>query len=117
MTTQAIISLVKKGRVFIKIVCGCNGHRAEKLVKIIKYKQPEKIQYIYKIALENNFGCKQCLVVMDDKNVIFKGEEELGPLYREKFDDPLFNPRWKSGIADIVAVLKIDNPEWIEQIE
>ena len=115
MTTQAVISLVKKGHTFIKIVCGCDGYNAEKLVDIIKDKRPEKIQYIYKIALENNFGCKQCLVVMDDKNVIFKGEEELGPLYRETFDDPLFNPRWKIGIADIVTVLKIDNPEWIEQ--
>lgn len=117
MTTQAVISLVKKGHTFIKIVCGCDGYNAEKLVKIIKDTQPEKIQDIYKIALENKFGCRDCLVVMDDKNVVFKGDEELGPLYREKFDDPLFNPRWKSGIADIIAVLKIDNPEWIEQIE
>lgn len=115
MTTQAIISLMKKGRVFIKIICGCNGHRTEKFVDIIKDGQPEKIQDIYKIAIENNFGCRECLVVMDDKNVVFKGDEELGPLYREKFDDPLFNPRWNSGMADIISVLKIDNPEWTEQ--
>lgn len=113
MTTQAVISLVKKGHTFIKVVCGCNGNNSEKLVKIIKYVQPEKIQDIYKMALENKFGCKDCLVVMDDKNVIFKGEEELGPLYRETFNDPSFNPRWKNGIADIVTILKMENPEWI----
>lgn len=56
MTTQAIISLIKKGHVLIKMVCGCNGHHAEELVQIIKDIQPEKIQDIYKIALENNFG-------------------------------------------------------------
>lgn len=116
MTTQAIISLVKKGHVLIKIVCGCNGYNTEKLVKIIKDIRPEKIQYIYKIATENKLGCRECLVVMDDKNVVFKGEEELEPLYRETFNDPSFNPRWKCGKADIVTILKIDNPEWIEQV-
>jgi hypothetical protein len=107
---------VKKGHTVIKIVCGCNGYNAEKLVKIIKDIQPEKIQYIYKIALENRFGCRECLVVMDNENIVFKGgDEELGQLYRETFDNPSFNPRWNSGIADIVTILKIDNPEWIEQ--
>ena len=88
----------------------------EKLVKIIKYIQPEKIQDIYKMAIENRFGCRECLVVMDNKNVVFKGGDELGPLYRETFNDPSFNPRWKSGIADIVIILKMDNPEWVEQL-
>lgn len=117
MTTQAVISLVKKGHTFIKIVCGCNGYNAEKLVKIIKYIQPEKIQDIYKMAIKNKFGCRECLVVMDNENIVFKGgDEELGPLYRETFNDPSFNPRWKNGIADIVTILKIDNPEWVECI-
>lgn len=115
MATQAIISLMKKGRVSIKIVCGCNGYNVEKLIEIIKDIQPEKIQDIYKIALENKFGCRECLVVMDDKNVVFKGDGYVGPLYRETFNDPSFNPRWKSGIAEYVIILKIDNPEWIEQ--
>lgn len=52
MTTQAIISLVKKGHTFIKIICGCNGYNAEKLAKIIKDSRPDKIQDIYNIALE-----------------------------------------------------------------
>ena len=88
----------------------------EKLVKIIKYIQPEKIQDIYKMAIENRFGCRECLVVMDNKNVVFKGGDELDPLYRETFNDPSFNPRWKSGITDIVIILKMDNPEWVEQL-
>jgi hypothetical protein len=117
MTTQAVISLVKKDHTFIKIVCGCNGHNAEKLVKIIKDCQLEKIQNkikdIYKIALENKFGCRECLVVMDNENIVFKGHDELEPLYRETFDNPSFNPRWKSGMADSTTILKIDNPEWI----
>lgn len=113
MTTQAVISLVKKDRTFIKIVCGCNGYNAEKLVKIIEEKKLDKIRHIYKIALQNNIGCKECLVVMDDNDIIFKGSDCIAPLYRETFDNPSFNPRWKNGTAEYIIVLKIDNPEWV----
>lgn len=113
MATQAVVSLVRKSHTFIKAICGCDGYNAEKLAKIIKDNKFDNIKNIYKIALENKFGCRECLVVMDDKNVIFKGDENVGPLYRETFDNPSFNPRWKSGIADHVIILKIDNPEWV----
>jgi len=115
MTTQAIISLVRNGHTFIKIICGCEGYNSEKLVEIIKDSRPDNIQDIYKMDLENKFGCRECLVVMDDKKVIFNGDEPLDPLYRDTFDNPSFNPRWKLGIADSVTVLKIDNQEWIEE--
>ena len=114
MATQAIISLLKDGHTFIKIICGCEGYNAEKLVKNIKNGQPDNIKDIYIMALENGLGCVECLVVMNSEHIIFCGDENIGPLYRETFDDPSFNPRWKTGIADIVTILKIDNPEWIE---
>lgn len=112
MTTQAVISIVKNGRTFIKIVCGCDGYNTEKLVNIIEDKRLDKIQDIYSVALENKFGCKDCLVVMDDNDMIFKGDEEPSSLYRETFDNPSFNPRWKCGIADNVIILKAD--EWVK---
>ena len=70
MTTQAIISLVKTDHTFIKIICGCNGYNAEKLAKIIKDNQLDNIQDIYDMAIENKFGCRDCLVVMDDENIV-----------------------------------------------
>lgn len=115
MTTQAVISLVKKGHMFIKIICGCNGGHALKLVKIIKDNKLDNIQDIYNLALEYKFGCKDCLVVMNKDNIIFKGDEDIGPLYIETFDDPSFNPRWKNGTADYVFIIRIGNPEWIEE--
>jgi hypothetical protein len=114
MATQAVISLMKKGHTFIKIVCGCNGYNAEKLAKIIEDKRSYKIRPIYKMAIENNLGCKECLVVMDDNDIIFKGSDCIDPLYREMFDNPSFNPRQKNGAAEYIVVLKIDNPELIE---
>ena len=115
MATQAIVSLVKDGHTCIKIICGCDGYNAEKLIKIIKDDKSDNIKDVYIAALENGFGCKDCLVVMDDKNIIFDGDESIDPLYRETFDNPSFNPRWKKGIADIVYLLKIDNQEWTEE--
>ena len=112
MTTQAVISLVKNDHVSVKIVCGCNGYSAEKLVKIIIDNNIDKIQDIYDVALENKFGCRDCLVVMDNENIIFDDGEDPGSLYRETFDKPSFNPRWKNGTADYIVVSKIDNPEW-----
>ena len=106
MTTQAVISIVKNDQTFIKIICGCDGYNAKKLAEIIKDKRLEKIEDIYIVALENNFGCKDCLVVMSKEDVIFSGSEGLGPLYSETFDNPSFNPRWKHGTADEVIILR-----------
>lgn len=116
MTTQAVISLVKKGHAFIKIICGCNGGSVLKLTKLIADGKIDNIQDIYNIAIKNKFGCKDCLVVMNKDNIIFKGDEEIGKLYREKFDEPSFNPRWKIGTADYVYIIRIDNQEWIVEI-
>jgi hypothetical protein len=78
MTTQAIISLVKNGHTFIKIMCGCDGYNADKFVKAIKDSKLDNIKtgtdilkLYYIMALENGFGCKDCLVVMDNENIIF----------------------------------------------
>ena len=114
MATQAIVSLVKNGHTFIKIICGCDGYNAEKLVKILKEDRPDNIKDIYIMALESGLGCKECLVVMNSENIVFDGDENIDQLYREKFDDPSFNTRWKMGTADIVIVLKIDDQRWIE---
>ncbi len=105
MATQGIISIVENNRTVIKIICGCNGYNAEKLAEIIKNSKFEKIQDMYDIAIKNKFGCRDCLVVMDSDNIIFKGDGDICPLYRKKFDDPSFNPRWNNGSADYVIIL------------
>lgn len=112
MTTQAVISLVKKGHTFIKIICGCNGGNALRLVKLISVNKIDTIQDIYNHALKIKFGCNDCLVVMNKDKTIYKGDEDLNSLYRETFDNPSFNPRWKIGSADYVFIIRIDNPEW-----
>lgn len=84
MTTQAIISLVKNGNTFIKIICGCDGYNAEKLVKVLKDKKLNNIKDIYIMPLESGFGCKECLVVMNSENIVFDGDEKVGPFEKRK---------------------------------
>lgn len=108
MEHQGVISIVKNGRTFIKIVCGCKGSNVEKLARIIKTDRLDKIQDIYNTALRINFGCKMCLVVMDKDSVIVDKGERIDPLYREKFDDPSFNPRLENGTVDNIVILKAE---------
>jgi len=117
MTTQAIISIVKNGHTIVKIISGCGGYNAEKLAEIIKSDQPDKIQDIYDIALKNRFGCKDCLVVMNKNETVYKGDGHVGPLYHKTFDDPSFNPRWTYGTAEYVIILKVDNSGEITRLE
>ena len=105
MITQAVISIVKNDQTFIKIVCGCGGNNAEKLAEVISRLRLENIDDIDIVAIENNFGCKDCLVVMNKEDVIFGEREGFGTLYSETFEDPYFNPRWKCGTADKVIIL------------
>lgn len=105
MATQGIISIMKNNRVFIKIICGCDGYNAKKLVDTIKNNKLENIQDIYNAAIKDKFGCKDCLVVMNTDNIFFEGDGDIGQLYREKFDDPSFNPRWENGTADYVIIV------------
>ena len=89
----------------IKAVCGCNGYNADKLVQSICEQKPETPQAVYDLAIQNGFGCKNGLVVMGNSEVIAR-DKELSPLYREKFNDPEFNPRWSRGTAAYVSVIE-----------
>ncbi len=113
MTTQAIISLLKKENTFIKIICGCNGGRALRLVKLIADSKIDDMKDIYNLALDTKFGCKDCLVVMNKDKIIYEGDEDLSSLYRETFDKPSVNPRWHIGSADYSFIVRMNSPEWI----
>ncbi len=108
MTTQALISIMKNGKVIIKIVAGCDGYNADKIAKIIKEKNLEEIQDIYDIALENGFGCSECLVVMNESNILHKGGNDINshPLYRKTFNNPSFNPRWDCGSVENLVIIE-----------
>lgn len=113
MGTQAVISLVKEGNTELKVVAGCNGQQAEKVAIAILQNKVLNISEIYNLSEKLGLGCKDCLVVMNGNSHIYKGEEmPLLESYREKFEDPQFNPRWKEGTTDVLFIIPV-----IDEIE
>ena len=116
MSTQGLISIVNKDNVLYKIVAGCNGMKINDLVKCIKtlYQiDKEKINtyYLYHMALNYNFGCKNCLVVFNENELETDNKELFHgsfPLFLKTFNDPNFNPRWEYGTADYVEIIDIN---------
>lgn len=119
MATNGIISIIKNDQVQIKCVAGCNGMEAEKTAKALSELQNPTIDEVYKVCLDNHFGCKDCTVVQSETEHRCHPdyqEEELDPLYKEKFNDPHFNPRWSYGTAAYKVVINLDK-DFISIIE
>lgn len=105
MAKQGIVSVVKTPETKIKVIAGCNGYNADGLAERIKTEGLQSISEIYEAAKEQRFGCIDCLVVMDKKTAL-PDKDDLHSRYRDAFDDPEFNPRWKYGTADYVRVIE-----------
>lgn len=112
MSTNGVLSIVHRGRVKIKLVCGCNGQELENLAEYFQQFTAGQLDIadVFLAAQEYEVGCPDCLVVMDD-NLDFEiddaADPEIGQLYFEKFEDPEFNPRHHEGTAGVVKVLDL----------
>lgn len=51
----------------------------------------------YKVAIKEGFGCKQCLVVSDTRDNLYKGDEKLPESYWEKLQDQEYHPGTRPG--------------------
>jgi hypothetical protein len=106
MATQAIISIVKDNEVMFKCVAGCNGMTAPETAKELKTLKNPTLDEVYAICLKNDFGCDDCLIVQGKNEHKDKYGEELSELYKSKFNDAQFNPRWECGLASYVEVIE-----------
>ena len=103
MGTQGIVTIWYQNKVLYKIIAGCNGMNGKQLAfKLLDSRLLSDPKKIYDMALENGFGCKDCLVVSsNNEKHVYRGIEELskdsGFGYYKTFDDPYWNPRWKQG--------------------
>lgn len=105
--TNGIVSITRNGKTVFKVVAGCDGYNAPKLAQAIRETGPSTLDQVYDLALDCDFGCKECLVVIGECGERYEGDEPLGPLYRSTFADPRFNPRWERGTAAYVEVIEI----------
>lgn len=105
MGTQAVVSVVVRDSVVLKVVVGCCGSAAPEYAKWLRSEPTvPTLQQARAKALELRLGCSECLVVMDAEH--FQALDDIGPLYRETFQQRRFNPRWENGTADIVRVVR-----------
>lgn len=106
MATQGLVTVVKDGRVVMKIITGSDGMHAPTLASVLKAsRQVPQLEEAYKLALSLGFGSRGSLVVMNETQELFHGDDDLSSLYRETFGQPEFNPRWKQGTADHIEVV------------
>lgn len=105
--TQGLISVLSGDHVVMKIIVGCNGYNIKKVVEQIKKEWPINLEKAYEIALSNEFGSKDDLVVMDDNREVFNGDGDLDLRYRETFTNSDFNPRWENGISDNLEIIEV----------
>ena len=106
MATNGIISVVKNGKTIFKCVAGCNGMTANQTADAIKRLENPTIDQVYKTCLDYNFGCKDCTVVQTENDFRQADmEDDLPELFKKKFSDPEFNPRWERGTASHVELI------------
>lgn len=100
---QGLVTVIKDdNQVFMKIVAGSNGFNARKLAERIRDDTSvlEDIERVYQLALTQEFGSTDDLVVISCDAEVFKMDEDLSDLYRKTFFQPRFNPRWESGVPE-----------------
>lgn len=79
---------------------------ASALARTLRNQQPKSANDGLSIAQTVQFGCEDCLIVMDEDSVA-PSDEGLTPLYRSTFENPAFNPRWKQGTANYIEVVDL----------
>ena len=78
MGTQGLLTILgQDNRVLFKIICGCNAQTIFELVDEIYKIDCLNTNLLYMRALELHFGCEKCLVVMDNKIIIFQDDIEI----------------------------------------
>lgn len=107
MATQGVVSIVSEGKVVMKVVAGCDGMKARDTADQLLVAWPVNPEQAYETAINAGLGCNNCLTVVTESDILFKGDEVPSPLYRETLNNPEFNPRWERGTADHTIVIEV----------
>ncbi len=130
MGTNGLITIVKDGAVWGKIVMGCDAQRLFDFAQhIAEHSDAVSLQMLEKGAKQFEVGCSECLTIytrqvagdfvfypinqkrdididyMDSHNMTF---------YKSKYDVIGFNPRWGCGEAAYNYVVDLDKKEMTE---
>jgi hypothetical protein len=108
MTTQGLLTLTRAGQVVAKVIMGANGNGVPEMARAMRLHPVENHRTGLRLGLLRfcEKWCTDCplLVIQygpDDLCIDgrFVNAEGLS-LYREKFEDPRFNPQRKNGYVE-----------------
>lgn len=108
MGTQGVVSILLDGRTLVKAVAGCQGQAAEALAAVLDEHRVLTAEDVQTAAVMVGFGCRLCLVVMDKDGMLCEVTPKGATFdrYQNTFSDPYFNPRWDSGTASEVHIVR-----------
>jgi len=108
VSTTGIVSVSTRSGFLMKITATCNGMKAPAVADAImgaaqtlnRTPTPDEV---YEIARQTDFGCKECLVVMDAEEEVYHGSDIPGPKYREHFARAKYHPAGWRGESEHTA--------------
>lgn len=106
--TNGVVSIVAGGKVAMKLVTGHDGGNAQKVAERIRFlRQVPGVEEAREIALDEGFGCRECLIVGTPEDP-FGNDHMRGdyPRYWTTFNEPRANPRWEHE-ADYTEVVEL----------
>lgn len=107
MATQGILSIVVGGKVVAKAITGADGFKMPAIAEAVEDAGIRDAQGLLDLCHQYDLKGESFIVQSSPHDWIGDcTEDELPPLYAEKFHDPWFNPRWKNGSADYIEVVE-----------
>lgn len=114
MATQGLLSITRAGKVVAKIVTGADGYNIPALAESLRQNPTTDPDELLKRCREHDLGGNSLIVQSSPAGWLCDGDtEEVPELYKAKFHEPRFNPRWPNGTAEYTEVVELetDNAE------
>ncbi len=116
--TQGLVSVVDhEGRVLFKLITGADGYLAQDVALRVMpiLLAGGGVHELRRMAVHLGFGDEDGSFVIQDRERDWNGSgrdisADLPPAYRERFNDPLWNPRWALGTAEHAHVVHMPRP-------
>ena len=112
MATQGLLTITHKGKTKCKVVTGSDGYNIPELAKWIRTHRAYTNEQLWSKA-KTLFGVDSLVMQIAADKALYDGAFEHPKLngdclYFTKFEQPLFNPRWKLGTADYSEVIEVE---------
>ena len=109
MATQGLLSITRAGKVVAKIVTGCDGRNIVPLAESLRKNPTTDPDELLKRCREHDLGGNSLIVQSSSDGWLCDGDtEEVPELYKAKFHEPRFNPRWPNGTAEYTEVVELE---------